>query len=256
MIAATGFATTDPAVAQPAAMPLPEHHARYEVLRRGAKVGEVDIELSRSDDGIWLYDTKTRATALRARMLGLAAEESAHFVWHNGHVLPLTYRQVSRGPGRSRYWQHRLNWEAGISEAITHEGPLEVGLEPSLLDPLTLRLQMAVHLADPALRETDQEFRVLERNEVEDQQFLFQGRERLELDAICFETVRMLRFRKEGSSRNYHSWHAAEFHWMPVRIVQLKDGREELDIRLIETSINIPEDACSDDVSSGDRRQP
>lgn len=243
MIAATCLATAE---TPPAAAPLPEHSARYEVLRRGAKAGEVDIELSRRDDGIWYYSTRTRATAFLARVMGLAAEESAHFIWIDGHVLPLTYHQVARGPGNTRYWQHRFDWDAGKAETLSHEGPMKVDLEPELLDPLTLRLEIAARLMGTAQRDSDHELRVLERDEVEDQKFLYQGRERLELDAGCFDTVRMLRFRREGSSRNYHSWHAEEFHWMPVRIVQLKDGKEELDIRLVDSSIDMPGAACTD----------
>ena len=228
----------------PEAAPLPAHEAVYEVIRRGGKIGEIHVSLSQSDQGIWLFDTETVATARLARMLRVSAEESAHFVWRNGQVLMLTYRQVARAPTRTRFWQHEVDWEAGISRTETYEEDLHLPAEPGMLDPLTLRLQLAAALQDPANRGVDLQFRVLERNEIEDQHFFFLGHEQVEVPAGCFDAIRMQRFRREGSSRNYDSWHAEAFLWLPLRILQIKDGDPELDIRLISTSITLGENGC------------
>ncbi len=228
----------------PAAAPLPAHEAVYEVLRRGSKIGEVHVSLSQDDRGIWLFDTETVATARLARLLRLSAEESAHFVWHNGQIVMLTYRQVARGPTRTRFWQHEVDWEAGISKTETYEEDLEIAAEPGMVDPLTLRLQLAAALDDPENRGVDLHFRVLERDEIEDQHFFYQTEERVEVPAGCFDALRMERFRREGSSRNYDSWHAETFHWLPLRILQTKDGDPELDIRLLSTSIALGDNSC------------
>jgi hypothetical protein len=222
--------------------PLPEHTAVYEVLRRGSKIGEVHVSLSRNDQGVWHYDTETVATARMARILGASAEESAYFVWHGDRIQMLTYRQVTRAATRERFWQHELDWEENVSNTHTYEGDHVIELEPDIVDPLTLRLQLAVLLADPDQRRTDHEFRVLERDEIENQQFLFRSNEIVTVPAGCFEAVRMKRFRREGSSRNYDSWHGESFHWMPLRILQTKDGREELEIRLTRTSLPLTDD--------------
>ncbi|TVQ36426.1 MAG: DUF3108 domain-containing protein [Wenzhouxiangella sp.] len=219
--------------------PLPAHSAVYDVLRRGSKIGEIHVSLSHDERGIWHFDTETVATARLARMLRVSAEESAHFVWEGDRVRMLTYRQVTRGPTRSRFWQHELDWSERVSRTHTYDGDHLIELEDDMLDPLTLRLQLAVALADPDQRGNDLSFRVLERDEIEDQQFLFQAREQLKLDMGCFDSLRMQRFRREGSSRNYDSWHSEAFHWMPLRIVQIDDGREELEVRLVETSLEM-----------------
>lgn len=238
--------STDAARAEPDPLgeqaPLPAHSAVYDVIRRGSKIGEIHVSLEVDERGIWLFDTETVATARMARILRVSAEESAHFMWEGDQIRMLTYRQVARGPTRSRFWQHELDWNAGVSNTHTYEGDHVIELEPALVDPLTLRLQLAVLLADPEKRGSDFSFRVLERDEIEDQQFLFQDHERLELDIGCFDTVRMQRFRREGSSRNYDSWHSESFHWLPLRLVQTQDGREELDVRLTETSLGLEGD--------------
>jgi hypothetical protein len=219
------------------AAPLPAHTAAYEVLRRGSKIGEVHVSLSQADTGVWHFDTETVATSRLARMAGASAEESAWFVWNQDRIQMVSYRQVARALTRNRYWQHEVDWQAGVSNTQTYEGDHVIEVEPDMVDPLTLRLQLAAELADPSRRGTDLAFRVLERDEIEDQQFLFIAEEKVDVPAGCFDAVRMERFRREGSSRNYHSWHSAAFHWMPLRILQIKDDREELDIRLVETDL-------------------
>ncbi len=219
--------------------PLPAHTAIYDVLRRGSKIGEIHVSLAPDERGIWHFATETVATARLARMLRVSAEESAHFVWEGDRIRMLTYRQVTRGPTRSRFWQHDLDWAERVSNTHTYDGDHVIALEDEMLDPLTLRLQLAVALSDPEQRGEDLAFRVLERDEIEDQQFLFQAEENLKLDIGCFDSLRMQRFRREGSSRNYDSWHSEAFHWMPLRILQIEDGREEIDVRLIETSIEL-----------------
>jgi hypothetical protein len=224
--------------------PLSAHSAIYEVLRRGSKIGEVHVTLSKDDHGLWRYHTETVATATLAKLLRVSAEESAQFIWRDHHVLPLTYRQVARAPTRTRFWQHELDWQAGQASSHNHEGELEIPLEEGLLDPLTLRLQVAVALQDPANRGQVLRFRVLERDEVEDQFFYFLDQSRVTVPAGCFEAIHMHRFRREGSSRNYESWHTERFAWLPLRILQLKDGEPALDIQLLSTSMDLGSGDC------------
>lgn len=224
--------------------PLPPHESRYEVLRNGSKIGEVATRLSRDERGIWLFDTDTIATSTLARMLRLSAEESAHFVWRDGHILPLTYRNVAREPLRTRFWQHQIDWSAGVSRAETYEGDLEIELEPKVLDPLTLRLQTAARLARSGGVETDRfDARVIERDQIEDQHMTFLGEEAVKLELGCFEAQRWSRFRREGSSRNYRMWVSEALHWMPLRI-DLGDEDSAISLRLIETDLLDAEPTC------------
>ena len=224
--------------------PLPQHSAVYEVLRRGSKIGEVHVDLSKNPNGLWSYHTETVATATLAKLLRVSAEESAQFVWRDGFAIPLTYRQIARAPTRTRFWQHEIDWQAGQTRSETHQGELNIPLEDGLLDPLTLRLQVAVALQDPTQRGKDLQFRVLERDEVEKQYFYFLDRSAVTVPAGCFDAIHLHRFRREGSSRNYESWHAERFAWLPVRILQLKDGEPALDIQLLSTSIDLDVNDC------------
>lgn len=244
MISTSMVAESVRALEGEASAPLPAHTAVYEVLRNGSKIGEVHTTLSRNDQGVWYFETETIATSRLARMLRLSAEESAHFVWEGERIRMLTYRQVARGPLRSRYWQHELDWAEGLSDTRTHEGDHLIELEPGILDPLTLRLQLAVWLAGADRRGEDFELRVLERDEIEDQHLFFRGHEHIEVPVGCFETIRMERFRREGSSRNYYSWVAEDFHWLPLRIRLSDEDGEDFETRLVATDIELGDGDC------------
>lgn len=219
--------------------PLPAHTATYDVLRRGKKIGEAHVKLERRDDGIWYYRTETDATSTLAKLLQLSAEESAHFQWRDDRILMLTYHQVTETITRTRFLQHRADWEKGITHVRTHEGEHTLELEENLVDPLSLRLQMAVLLTDPEQRTASHHFRLLDRDEVKDQTWHYGGRERIEVPAGCFDAVYIVREEDEDSVRTNTSWHAEAFHWMPVRILQTRKGRDEIDVRLRESSLDL-----------------
>ena len=235
-------ASADPGVD---GFPIPPHHTIHEVLRNGSKVGEVHSQLSRDQRGVWYFDTETVATSRMARLLGLSAEESAHFLWRDDKVMSLTYRQVSRAPLRTRFWQHQNDWEQQTANIKTHEGDLTLTLEDDLLDPLTLRLQLAAMMHDADNHGRDLAFRVLERDEIEDQSIFFRGRETLSNNLGCFDTIKIQRFRREGSSRNYRAWLAEELNWMPLRIEIHRDDDEVIALNLIDTDIHLTNPNCN-----------
>lgn len=220
--------------------PFQPFSAIYAVSRGNSEVGRLEIELTRRDDGLWHYRIESEATAWYIRVLGISTTESAWFQWFDGAVLPLTYHHVSREPGSDRFWQHRYDWQEMRTETSTHEGNLEIPLAPGVVDPLTLRLAAMVRIAELAPDFRSFEVPVLERDEIEQQQYRFVGTEALTIDGRCFDTAVFKRFRNEGSSRNYTAWHAESLDWMPVQIVHEDDGKP-IKLTLAEWNSSDPE---------------
>jgi hypothetical protein len=243
VLAAAGVAGEETRPEASAAFPLSEHTARYAVFRRGREIGYLDLELRRRADGDYEYSLNTTATALLARMLGLAAHERGRFGWDDGQISPLSYAQLVERPGRNRFWEAEFNWRALEATGQSHHGPLSVGLMPGVLDPLTLRLQLAVQLAADGAPRAAYEFQVLERDGIETQSFVLRDKVLFEYAARCVPAVRMERLRGDPS-RSYSSWHARAFEWMPVRIQQFSEGREELDLRLRQSSLPLATEEC------------
>jgi len=205
--------------------PFAPFEATYSVQRGSSEIGKMQVDLRRRDDGLWHFSMESEATAWYVRMLGISTTESAWFQWSGNGVVPLTYHHVSRKPGSDRFWQHRYDWQEMQTETDTHEGDRIIALTAGVVDPLTLRLDAVTRLTEQAPDFESFELSVLERDEIESQQYRHVGKETLKINDRCFQTAVFKRFRKTGSSRNYTAWHAESLGWMPVRIRHEDDGK-------------------------------
>src|SRR5690625_2028471 len=223
--------------------PLPAHEATYEVLRHGKKVGELEVSLEQLDSGVWYYRSDTRATAGGERARTVSSEQAASAPGRGTRIRMLPYHHAQHAPANNRHFQHQADWQAGTTQVRTEKGEKTVELTDRLVDPLSLRLQLAVNLSDPDKRYGNHDFELIDRNEIKHARYMYDGDETLELPAGCFETVRIRRDEKPGSDKVNLSWHAADFHWMPVRILQRRGGKDRLDIRLVSSSLPLKD--CS-----------
>lgn len=245
MIVASGW--TSPAVAE-TPPPIPAHQSTYVVFYNGKAVGEIDFVLEQANETVWHVKTDTRATSFLAKTLGSEITEASHFYWQrqNGRdqVIPLTYHHVSREPFRTRFWQHRYDWEKEVTQTLTHQGEQTIAIRPELVDPLTLRLQLASDLAhdlahNPSIGLTsrdDRNYWVLDRDDVEQQRIEVRGDDTVVVPAGCFDGKHFYRFRKEGSSRNYDLWVAQSMAWLPIKMVQT-DGSRQISIELASSDL-------------------
>ncbi len=222
------------------APPIPAHESNYRVTHNGRAVGEASFVLKKANASVWHLKTETKATSMLAKLASMSVTEASHFVWEQQkdrlRVVPLTYHNVSRGPFQTRYWQHRYDWDAMTSATSTHDGEQIIELRPDLLDPLTLRLQLAADLQADLPMQPQRGYVVLDRDDVENQRIEYRGQAQIQVPAGCFDTEHFYRFRKTGSSRNYDLWVSAEFNWLPVKIVQ-SDGARTIEMALRDSTL-------------------
>ena len=212
-------------------------------------VGEIDFVLEKANETVWHIRTESRATSLLAKAFGSEVTQASHFYWDMTTeiptLVPLTYHHVSREPLRTRFWQHHFDWDSQTSKTITHQGDQVISLPEQLLDPLTLRLQLAVDLnmSDPKIEERN--FWVLDRDDVEAQRIEYRDAEPVQVSAGCFEAHHYYRFRKEGSARNYDLWVSPDLDWLPLRTLQT-DGKREIRIDLKSSTLLKQPRNCND----------
>jgi len=237
--------------------PFQPYQATYTVTRGTSEIGRVDVELSQREDGLWHYVIESRATAWYIKMLGISTTEKSWSQWYQERVLPLTYQHVSREPGSDRFWQHSYDWQEMQTDTRTHEGDFAVSLKSGVVDPLSLRLAAVVRIAEQAPDFESFMVPVLERDEIEQQEYRFIDMEMLEIDGRCYRTAVFKRFRKQGSSRNYTVWHADSLDWMPVRIAHEDDGKP-ISLTLAEwhsSSTSLPAPSPCNALTESDRQR-
>lgn len=232
--------------AEPA--PFSPYRAEYTVARGGSEIGFMQAELTRREDGLWHYSIESRATALLVRMLGISSSETGWMEWRDGRVRPLTYHNVSSGPRRNRFWQNRYDWPDAAVEINAWDGNFRPELPAGAVDPLALRLEAVARVSRMAPEFASFEVDVVERDELERQQYNFLGLEAVEIDGRCYRTAKFERFRKPESGRNYLAWHARELGWLPVRIAHVEDGKPiEIELAALQSNAYSlpPRQACT-----------
>lgn len=232
MAAWTATATAEP--------PIPPHTAVYEVLRKGDPVGRVYMRLARGADGGYEYGGHTEATSFLARLVGYQASESARFTWDRRRVRPLAYRQNEERIGHHEHFSADFDWVRRRATGDSDAGRVDLAVPADVLDPLTLRLQLAVDLAAGRL---DPAYPTVDSREVDYHRFERQGIETVTVGTQCIDALRLERLRPD-SSRRLWSWHSPTFRWLPVRILQQRDGKDLLDIRLVASDLLAPGGTC------------
>lgn len=216
---------------------LTPHEARFEVWRRGSKLGELTLTLEQAGNGEFHYRASTEATSLLTRLLRVGSDESARLAWRDGRIESLHYQRHTRQPGKQRLWEVDFDW---VSKRARRSGDTDepgAVLEDGVIDPLSLRLKIAMALAADPRREDNLAFRVLERERVETQIYRPRGYFNLTVPAGCVTALRLDRIQEDEPDRELHVWHSPAMAWLPVRVRQMRDGKEEMDMLLAESSL-------------------
>jgi hypothetical protein len=225
-------------------LPLPLHTATYDVYRQGTRLGTLDVRLTLDAGGVYEYSADTHATHLLARMMGVGAKERGRFLWNGDEIRPIYYEQFVSRPGPNRFWHANFDWENEVANGRSHRSDFATGLKPSTLDPLTVRLQLAAWLDGDDDARAEYAFSVLDRNEIEQQVIERRETFTLQLAVGCVRTVHFA-LREEDPRRGDHMWLAPALHWLPVRLQQIRDGRELVEMRLARTSLPVDDPTCA-----------
>jgi hypothetical protein len=225
-----------PAVPASPASALPPWHARYEVLRNGAPLGEATMRLIRGSGDTWVLETETRGTRGLAGLAGAEIAERSVFRWRAGlpELVSYDYRQKVAWKRRER----SLRWSDDRTQVLSRSDDRSWALPADgvVIDRQTVALAMAAGLArgiDAA------SFPVADRDELESMRFEAGATETVVVPAGSWPARRVERIR-EKPGRTTTSWVVESFAWMPVRIVQTEADGETIEMRMVA---RLPDDA-------------
>lgn len=207
------------------------YHASYVLSRRGTERGEATRLLEKTDDGQWRYYTSTRARML---VLSDRRENETFFDMRNGRVKPLLFDYSREGTGSNQYLRVRFDHD---NEQVISEGddPVEVEWHPELLDPNAVLHQLQIDVAGDDDNWTYP--LVDERGNYRDYEFARNGEEQVETPFGTFDAIKVERVRDHDRRRTLF-WFAPELNYTLVKMQQIEDGREQLQIQLQGLDLN------------------
>ncbi len=209
------------------ALPITPFEAQYRVYAKGVPAGEGTIILRSAGEGFYQMESQLRATGL-ARLI-LRDEITEQVEGRIGaQVEPLNYRFQRRGGSREEHTQYRFDWSAGRIRAEHNGERVDLPLAPRVLDPLSTYLQAMWDLKN---QHRFEDYQLLDDTRIRTYRVEYQGVERLETSLGVVDTIRVFR-QRPGSSRAVTFWFARDHDYLPVQVIQQRDGDEKLRMEL------------------------
>ncbi|MCA1798791.1 MAG: DUF3108 domain-containing protein [Xanthomonadaceae bacterium] len=206
--------------------------ATYSVSRGNMRVGRMRVELARTDQGCWLYESHSRTTGFISFLRDYRIHETTRFrVIENG-VVPFQHVYTLTGDRKDRNFALAFDWTElevrGIvsGEAVTGE------LTPGAIDRHTILLSSVLDLRSK--RPFPYRLMMIDRAEQKEVEVRIDGEERLNTAAGAFDTVRVVQQRVDDADKRLILWLAVAERHLPVRVASVDDDGKTITLDLVE----------------------
>ncbi len=209
------------------ARPLP-YTADYDLYRNSKRIGEASVTLELMPNGDYRYSMNSKGTKGLARLLGATDSEYAEFRYRDGQFVPLKYETQSKVAGKKHHWIANFDWSQQLAVGSEDSEAFSVPLQSGTLDPITLSFALRQELGRV---NEDMRYRLLDKNEIEEQRFSVATAEPIQIASGCTEGIRVERVR-QNSQRFTISWYAPTTHQVLLRLDHGKHGKDTMSLRL------------------------
>ncbi|MEN5210031.1 DUF3108 domain-containing protein [Stenotrophomonas terrae] len=205
--------------------------ATYQAFYKGKEAGDATMRVTHNNDSQWRVDLAVRGKRGFASVLGLNIEQSNVFTNEGSVYTPLSQSTVKKALFMSKKVTGVYNWQAGtaqwqgdLKDERQRPIPLQRGDQSALLLNLSL---MRDARPGQALQ-----YRYVDVGRVRQYEYrAADTTENVQVGDLSYDALRV--YRTNGGNDETILWIANGVP-TPVRILQRKDGQDEIDLRLIE----------------------
>jgi hypothetical protein len=196
--------------------------ATYSVTAKGITAGTADVQLQKTAEDRWAYQTRFNAgflarTVARSRMP--PELQRSVFSIEDGRGVPLQYTAEDRNNDKDQ--SLNFDWARGRVTGIFERKPVDLPTQPGLLDAHTVQVALMYELT---AGRTPQRFVLLEKGRTKDNVFTPDGTEKLRTAVGEFQTIRF-RISRPDSTKSTVFWCAPELGYLPLK-VERRDGKD------------------------------
>lgn len=206
--------------------------ATYSVSRGRMRVGQMQVELTRSEQGCWLYQSHSRTTGFIGFLRDYRIHETTRFRVMQDGIVPFQHVYTLTGDRKDRNFALAFDWSErevrGIvaGEAVTGE------LTPGAIDRHTILLSTVLDLRTE--RAFPYRLMMIDRGEQKEVEVRIDGEERLNTPAGAFDTVRVVQQRVDDADKRLVLWLAVDERHLPVRVASVDDDGKTITLELLE----------------------
>ncbi|KAF1684876.1 hypothetical protein B1992_14150 [Pseudoxanthomonas broegbernensis] len=229
------MAASEPAVQSPGEAPadavLEPFLATYDAWYRGRQAGDASLQVSEAGDGRWRVDLSIRGARGLAGLARLNIEQSTVFEDDAGRYRPLSQSTVrkamlldKRVTGTYDWGTMQAHWDGDLKK--DRRRPL--ALQPGDMSALLINLAVIRDARAGAVLH----YRFVDGGRVREHVYHVAAQpETLAVADMSYDALRVARTDHDGDQTVL--WVAGGVP-TPIRILQRKDGRDEIDLRLVE----------------------
>ena len=205
------------------AAPLPEFEASFKLSRGSLRIGTSTVSLSMEDNGQYLYETHSSPSRWIAWLLNDKLHELSRGYLDDSGIRPVYYRYQRSGGARERSAELQFDWDQHSVVNHVDDSVWKMDIPDGTLDRLASQLGVMLALQD---NKTEMAFNIADGGKLREYNFRIVARETLELPAGTFETVKLVKVRR-NTKRETYIWCAPELSYLPVRIWQREKDDDE-----------------------------
>jgi len=207
---------------------LAPYQARYGTTFKGISVGELELTLARQGTtDTWNYETRVFPSFLASIVVNPKSLEHSTFRTTSTGIEPLEYSATDGGSLLENQSTLHYDWTHGRVTGQSKGTPLDLALEPSITDPLSIR---AAALVDLNAGRTPREYAMIDGHEIKHYVYRAQGTDRIKTAVGDLDTVVYTSEGKgaQGRGRSWKFWFAPTLHYLLVRAEQHEDNATRL----------------------------
>ncbi len=193
----------------------------YKLTSGSMTVGELELSLSLTETGGYRYLSKSRPTGFIGKLVGGRIEEQSSGTVSAATLQPLHYRYRREGR-KVRTVALRFDWNRLRVVNTINDDPWVMSIEPETVDKLSVQLLL---MRDLQAGKREMEYSVADGGTLKIYRFFRGEDEVLKSPVGELKTIRVKRDRGR-KDRYTEFWCAPRLGYLPVRIIQYRDGEE------------------------------
>jgi len=205
--------------------------AKYDAYYDGSAAGTATMQMARQPGQRWKIDLNITGSKGRAWLLGLTIEQSTVFDQpEDGLFRPLSQRQVQGSRLSTKRNSGRYDWQGGHAQWTGD-------LKPSRLNPIPLQpgdmdgLLINLALTRDAAPGRTLNYRYVDAGRMREHRY--RAAARAETVQMAGRSWQALRVERRNDNNDGTVVWIAEGMPVPLRILHIKNGKDEVDLRLI-----------------------
>ncbi len=196
----------------------------YKLTMGPLTLGETTRRLYKNGDGNYIYESFSQATGYARWFTDSQLLEKSEWVFNEQHLRPINYSYDRTSSKQERHVKLKFDWDKMRVTNVINNDSWSMKIPMRTLDKLLYHLAVMYDLREG---KSALVYKVADGGTLKTYEFSNLGEETIKTKFGNLNTVKLLL----PGKRDTTLWYAKELGYLPVRIVQIEDGRE-LDLNL------------------------